>query len=587
VVNDASPDAELSQWLSALAKAGKIILLEQKFNTGFIGAVNRGMSFDQRNDVVLLNADTQAHGDWLDRLRAAAYHALDIGTVTPLSNHGELVSVPRPMRAAPMPDAELLAYLDAQCSTFNPAPPINLPTGVGFCFYIRRACLNHVGLLDGRIERGYGEESDFCLRAAQAGWRSVCAPNVFIAHQGSVSFGDEKQSLVARNVPLIHQRYPEHEQAYDKFLEEDPLYEYREKLQRALLPIQAKTSPILILAAEEYGIDDGCAARFASDKTSKSLLYAKFSLRKGWSILLKVSDYIRLSYRWPADADKLHADLQAADFKKAQIHGIANWPFEVFELVKKLGIAYDVLLTDYSGFCLRRNLLQDREIVCQIPKEEQVCLDCVALYGSTLRGEQSPREHRAGMLSLFASASKVYIPTQFAIGLYQAYFPTIKFHVSPVPRLKPARIAPLSNADTLRIAVFEAGTPAQGFYKILQLARWLASSEANAELIVLGQSWDDAALLKTGKAWVMGTLEPREIRLFCRLHHCALAFHAAVWPELDSRVIRLARHCGLRLAVPRIGVYAELLDEANACYLPVEGDMALWTKLLLTARQEC
>jgi GT2 family glycosyltransferase len=585
-VNDASPEMELAQWLRELAQEGKIILLEQKFNTGFIGAVNRGMGFDSRNDVVLLNADTLTHGDWLDRLRGAAYHAPDIGTATPLSNHGELVSFPLPMQAAPMPDGELLAYLDAQCRSFD-AAPISLPTGVGFCFYIRRACLRSVGLLDDRlVERGYGEESDFCLRAEQAGWRNVCAPNVFVAHQGSVSFGDEKQSLVARNLPLIRLRYPEHEQAYDKFLEDDPLYELRDKLQRSLLPSQAKTRQTLVLGAGESSGGPASALRgFGAARSSKPTLRAEFCWRKGWTIFLYGSDYIKLRYNWPEQANTLSADLRAMGFEKIQIHNLADWPLAIFDLITNLGVPYQITLHDYSGFCPRLNLLQGNDKMCPVPLEEKACADCIAHYGSNIKGVASPQMLRSKTLSLFEGAAKIELYTQYAASIYQQYFPMVKFHVRP-KRAKNAGMifTSPSHAGTFRIAVFDASVPAQGFYKVLQMARMLASLNANAELLVFGQSWDDAALLATGKAWMAGPVALRELRLFCRLHQCEMALHAVAWPEIDSPAIRLAQHCGLKLAVPKIGLYAEALDGQNACYLPPEGDVAQWWALMLAAR---
>jgi GT2 family glycosyltransferase len=57
--------------------------------------------------------------------------------------------------------------------------------------YIRRECLERVGAFDAdRFGRGYGEENDFCMRAAKADWRSVLAADVFVFHQGAVSFSE-------------------------------------------------------------------------------------------------------------------------------------------------------------------------------------------------------------------------------------------------------------------------------------------------------------------------------------------------------------------------------------------------------------
>ena len=78
----------------------------------------------------------------------------------------------------------------------TPGRTVDLPTAVGFCMCIRRACLDQVGLFDAeRFGRGYGEENDFCMRAAGAGWRNVLAGDVFVYHEGAVSFSGERLAL--------------------------------------------------------------------------------------------------------------------------------------------------------------------------------------------------------------------------------------------------------------------------------------------------------------------------------------------------------------------------------------------------------
>ena len=142
-------------------------------------------------DVVLLNSDTLVPPGWLEELRAVAYGAPDIGTVTPLSNDATILSYPEPGAAATtMPDLAAAGRLHALARRANGGAAIDIPVGVGFCLYIRRACLDAVGLLRADVfAQGYGEENDFCLRARHLGWRHVAAPGVFVAHVGGHSFG--------------------------------------------------------------------------------------------------------------------------------------------------------------------------------------------------------------------------------------------------------------------------------------------------------------------------------------------------------------------------------------------------------------
>ncbi len=101
---------------AALAEAGLITLLENAENVGFVASVNRGLALHGERDVVLLNADTEVYGNWLDRMAKQARSAQDIGTVTALSNNATLCSYPRFLRDNEVPDDVDAADLDALCA---------------------------------------------------------------------------------------------------------------------------------------------------------------------------------------------------------------------------------------------------------------------------------------------------------------------------------------------------------------------------------------------------------------------------------------------------------------------------------------
>lgn len=235
VLDDATPNSALQNALVALAEAGSIHYVRQPTNLGFIRNTNRGMALSPDRDVVWLNADTRVHGNWLDRLREVAYQADDIASVTPFTNNGELMSFPASRISHDMPDAEQHAQLD-QLAAGLPQDAVEIETGCGFCLYIKRSALNAVGYLDEvHLLRGYGEETDWCLRARSLGWRHMGAPRVFVAHQGGISFGNEKALRVAHNNAILRRRYPDAPGRYQRFCLRDPLHDVRQGLQRARL----------------------------------------------------------------------------------------------------------------------------------------------------------------------------------------------------------------------------------------------------------------------------------------------------------------------------------------------------------------
>jgi len=223
LVDDASPEPELAAWCDQLAAAGRVGLLRNEINLGFVASVNRGMALHRDRDVVLLNSDTEVPPGWLERLRDCAMQADDIATVTPFSNNATICSYPLFCASSDIPEGMDLASLDRLFAQGNAGQSLEIPTGVGFCLYIRRTCLDSIGFFDAeRYGRGYGEENDFCRRAVAQGWRNLLCADVFVYHQGAVSFGDDRQALMATAAGLLEERYPDYSAAIARFVAEDP-----------------------------------------------------------------------------------------------------------------------------------------------------------------------------------------------------------------------------------------------------------------------------------------------------------------------------------------------------------------------------
>src|SRR5206468_404838 len=117
--------------------------------------------------------------------------------------------------------------LDAIAAGVNAEKIVDLPNGIGFCLYITRRCLDAVGELYDRFHRGYMEDVDFCLRARERGFRNVCAASIYVGHAGSRSFGDEKRSLVVKNLGALELRFPRYNAECTAFLLADPLRPHR------------------------------------------------------------------------------------------------------------------------------------------------------------------------------------------------------------------------------------------------------------------------------------------------------------------------------------------------------------------------
>ena len=234
-IDDASPNPAISALLDTLAAAGEIVLLRNPTNLGFARSVNRALETIPAGDVLLLNADTVLPPGFLDRLVRAAYGAADIGSVTPLSNNGENTSLPRRFVENALPLLSEIRAIDAIAAEVNRGVVVDLPNGTGFCLYLRRDCLDGIGPLGTQFGRGYLEDVDFCLRASLAGFRNVCAADVYVGHAGTRSFGESKRALVVRNLRTIEAQYPGYERACAAFFTADPLAPMRAAIDARML----------------------------------------------------------------------------------------------------------------------------------------------------------------------------------------------------------------------------------------------------------------------------------------------------------------------------------------------------------------
>ncbi len=262
VVDDAGPEPGLRAWLARLAAAGRVTLLAHESNRGFVASVNEAMALHPDRDVVLLNSDTEVAPGWLDRLTAHAARDPRIGTATPFSSNATICSYPRTLENNPLPQGESTASLDAAFAAANPGTAADIPTAVGFCMHVTRRCLDAVGAFDeARYGAGYGEEVDFCMRAARQGFRHVLAGDVFVRHLGEVSFGPAGGERRARAQALVDALYPEFQVRLREFLATDPARPLRRRADVQRMRRAVARRPLLLGRAGATQAASGDALR--------------------------------------------------------------------------------------------------------------------------------------------------------------------------------------------------------------------------------------------------------------------------------------------------------------------------------------
>jgi GT2 family glycosyltransferase/glycosyltransferase involved in cell wall biosynthesis len=543
VIDDGSGDSKLSRKLANWADEGVLTVLRNDRNLGFPATANRGLSQHADRDVVLLNSDTMVHGDWLDRLRRSAHRDWKIATATPFSNNAEICSYPVLCRADPMPSPEALAELDDRAARTNRSLGVTIPTAVGFCMYIRREVLREVGLFDvDRFGRGYGEENDFCLRARAHGYRHVLAADVFVAHEGGISFSDEKTALIEEGLAEIDQLHPGYRSEIQSFLAKDPIRWLRQRLDLERVAPQGRPA-MLMVSHSKGGGTHRHVLELASHLEAEGVTVLLLQPSNPGVVRLSRPEAPaaeNLEFRLPEEFDGLVEALRASDVHHVHIQHMLGLDPSVIDIAAALGCEYDATLHDYVAICPRVHVMDDRGRYCELPPVKQ-CNACVKRNGSDVGFEVDVEKWRREHQAWLSGARKVFVPSEDARSRLASLLPDIEFTVRPHAEIYDATSsfeAPSSRKGVRRalkgprrVAVIGAIGPHKGSEILHACALDAAERDLPIEFHLIGFSDRDQDLLETKKVSISGHYEEHQLEGLLRKARCELAFIPSVWPE--------------------------------------------------------
>lgn len=575
VVDDGSTDPELIAVLNGFAKARSIRLLRHPVAQGFPASANAGIRAAHGRDAVLLNSDTLVPPGWLERLAAAAYSARDIGTVTPLSNDATILSYPGDAAANPVPDQAATNRLDRIAARANGDAVADIPVGIGFCLFLRRDCLNAVGSFRTDLfAQGYGEENDLCLRARLLGWRNVALTGLFVGHLGGTSFGGDAAHLQARNGKILEQLHPGYNALIQAFIKQDPLAGYRRRmdlLRWREAGRQWRQSVIMVTHDHGGGVEERLAAavRTHRDAGRRPIVLRPAETARGESAIAMRDgvgdDFSNLVFVMPGELPDLLRLLRSASPQSIEVHHFLDHPPAIYDLIRRLAVAYDVHVHDYAWFCPRISLVGAYDRYCGEPDLHD-CESCVADNGRFLKediGVAALRDRSAAFLS---AAARVIVPSADTGARMQRHFPRIVPVV--IPHEDDSAIFPLpvpSRRMKGRPLVCVAGGIGvhKGFDVLLACARDAARRNLDLEFVVVGHTIDDARLMATGRVFVTGRFEPGEAVDLIAAQQALIGFVPSIWPETWCLSLGEIWRAGLPAVAFDIGAPSERIKRSG------------------------
>jgi GT2 family glycosyltransferase len=601
VVDDASPEPALVCLLDREAAAGRIVLRRHRRNRGFPAAANAGIAIARRLaagcDILLLNADILLPPSAPARLHDALYRAPDIASVTPLSNEATIMSYPARTGGNPVPDEAATVEFDALCRRTNGRTLIDIPTAIGFCMAIRHDALDAVGGFDATLfAQGYGEENDWCRRAARRGWRHVGAPGIFVAHRGSVSFGPGAAGLRARNLALLERRHPGYATLVAAHETTDPLHGARRRLDIARFAAGRCGRGAVALVTHDHGggiarvVDARVAAlREAGLRPillSPDLVGPDGTISKTGPTRLadgSSAAYPNLTFDLSREMAGLVDLLRREDVRHVEFHHTLGHAPAIRTLATRLGVPTDHVVHDYSPFCKRVHLVGPHRRYCGEP-DAAGCADCVATAGSDLNDPIAPASLRARSAREFATARQIIVPSADTAARLRRHFPGIAITISPweddaglPPPAPPPRGVP-------RLVALAGGIGApKGYDLLIDCARDAAARDLPLSFLLAGASEDDTALIATGRVRITGTYREGEAQALLRGSGAVLGFLPSIWPETWCFALGELWRAGLNVIGFDIGAPADRIRATGwGAVLPLGLPPARINDVLLT-----
>lgn len=217
IVDDGS-EADTENYLKSFQadNANWVRLIRHKKAHGYTKSASEGLKTSTADFTILLNSDTIVTPDWAQKMADVALTNKGVGIVGPLSSAASHQSVPDHKSKGgqtavnELPKGFSVNDMNDYCEKWSFTNNIpRVPLVHGFCFGVTKEVIDSIGYLDAAsFPRGYGEENDYCFRAADAGFGMALATHTYIYHAKSKSFiSNERQKLMDDGMSALKRKH--------------------------------------------------------------------------------------------------------------------------------------------------------------------------------------------------------------------------------------------------------------------------------------------------------------------------------------------------------------------------------------------
>ena len=513
------------------------------------------------------------------------------------------MSFPVPFEENELPEGLDVAKMDALCAKANPGVLADIPTGVGFCLYIRRALLDDIGVFDERRwGRGYGEENDLCLRASHKGWRNVGAYDVFVFHEGSVSFGKEKWAIILKNQAVLDSLYPDYSPLIQRYRLQDPQREARNRLARELLKNRASRHMLFIAHTWGGGTERALRDLAALLKTEGEAVLVLRAISPDRWVLESLIDGVSLHYEGKALLESTMVDLKALGVWHIHYHQTLGFDEEIWSLPGLLGVDYDVTIHDFLAICPRVSMMNGPANYCgSLQFDSAACGRCIRINGldpalekAYQRQGASIEQWRSFHLKKLENARTVFIPSQAAAAIYEGHVTTINHRViehpsfmGKQPPISDDALFPLYIPGKTPVLILGAIGEVKGFHLLKACVHDASLRGLPLHYDLLGFTQDDGSLEGYDAITIRGAYEPERAVEKIRETGCRVALFLSPAPETWSYTLSEVYEAGLYPVGLDIGAIGQRIRQSGkGRVLPLHSTAAMINDCLMEVIEE-
>jgi glycosyltransferase involved in cell wall biosynthesis/CTP:molybdopterin cytidylyltransferase MocA len=576
LVNDANAEPEIARHARELAARGLATLIEQPSTQGCAAALNNAFALHRDRDKVLLHADAEVAGDWLDRLAQHA-GADGVGVVGTFTNAFGVATYPLPFTDNALPQGHTVATLAALFAHANSGRAEALPVIHGPCLYFRHECVASVGAFDGAPLGGDdGVDIDFCLRAGSAGFRHLVAGDVFVGCAGyGASTAREEHS--ARTKSALSKLYPAFPRQQDEIDKRDPARTFARRVD--LLRLAELPKQVVVFVSHPWG---GGIRRYMHDLASligdrAEVLYLEPAVddtvklywpRRGESF----SAYFRLPDEMPLLAEVL----KTIGVARLHFHHVHRLPRAILELPSAVGVPFDCTLHDYFAICPQYHLVTEDGHYCGEPD----AIGCAACL--TRRPGQWGLDINAwrGAFGRFLrGADRLIAPSQDVAQRIRRYFPELSINVWPHPESAPEPAQRIG-----RVVILGNLSPGKGLHVVAACAEDAQARSLPLTFRVLGSTTEPVPQFPKTPLSIHGQYDDSGLAQLLAAEKPDVILFAAQIPETYAYTLSVALASGLPIVASALGALPErLAAHPHATTVPWNAPAAQWNAALLAA----